>query len=145
MNTAFKEYAASKNYEISSTRMEIDRFIIPAVTIFIALLLFFFMLFTIWSILQLSFFKGGQLGISNFTLDNFYKYFTTSYTLKALWHSLYVSVVTTIALTVPSVIQVSSCGAERTPACASRRQTRLRPKMIATRQRGRIGPPPERG
>ena len=100
MNTALKEYTASIDYGISSARTEIDRFIIPAVTIFIALLLFFFMLFPIWSILQLSFFKGGQFGISNFTLANFHKYFTTSYTLKALWHSLYISTVTTIIVIV---------------------------------------------
>jgi iron(III) transport system permease protein len=80
--------------------MEIDRFIVPTVTIFIALLLFFFMLFPLWSILKLSFFKGGQFGIANFTLANFHKYFTTSYTLNALWHSLYVSIVTTIIVTV---------------------------------------------
>ncbi len=100
MNTTSEEYAAPMDYGISSTRMEIDRFIVPAVTIFIALLLFFFMLFPLWSILKLSFFKGGQFGLANFTLANFQKYFTTSYTLNALWHSLYVSVVTTIIVTV---------------------------------------------
>lgn len=87
-------------YQVSSTRMEIDKFIVPAVTIFIALLLFFFMLFPLWKILQLSFFRGGELGIANFTLENFYKYFTTAYTLRALWHSLYVSIVTTVIVTV---------------------------------------------
>jgi len=90
MNTTPKEYAVPMEYGISSARMEIDRFIVPTVTIFIALLLFFFMLFPLWSILKLSFFKGGQFGIANFTLANFHKYFTTSYTLNALWHSLYV-------------------------------------------------------
>ena len=100
MNTTSEEYAVPMDYGISSTRMEIDRFIVPAVTIFIALLLFFFMLFPLWSILKLSFFEGGQFGIANFTLANFQKYFTTSYTLNALWHSLYVSVVTTIIVTV---------------------------------------------
>jgi len=100
MNTTSEEYAVPMEYGISSTRMEIDRFIVPAVTIFIALLLFFFMLFPLWSILKLSFFEGGQFGIANFTLANFQKYFTTSYTLNALWHSLYVSVVTTIIVTV---------------------------------------------
>ena len=87
-------------FQVSSVRMEVDRFIVPAVTICIALLLLFFMLFPLWKILQLSFFKGGELGIANFTLDNFYKYFTTTYTLRALWHSLYVSVATTIIVTV---------------------------------------------
>jgi iron(III) transport system permease protein len=100
MNTTSEEYAVPMEYGISSTRMEIDRFIVPAVTIFIALLLFFFMLFPLWSILKLSFFEGGQFGIANFTLANFKKYFTTAYTLNALWHSLYVSVVTTIIVTV---------------------------------------------
>ena len=87
-------------YGISSVRTEVDRFIVPAVTIFIALLLFFFMLFPLSSILRLSFFKGGQFGIANFTLENFQRYFTTSYTLNALWHSLYVSIATTIIVTV---------------------------------------------
>jgi iron(III) transport system permease protein len=100
MNTTSQEYAAPMEYGISTIRTEIDRFIVPTVTIFIALLLFFFMLFPIWSILQLSFFEGGQFGIANFTLVNFKKYFTTSYTLNALWHSLYVSVATTIIVTV---------------------------------------------
>lgn len=92
--------AVPLEYGISSTRMEIDRFIVPAVTIFIALLLFFFMLFPLWSILKLSFFKDAQFGLANFTLANFHKYFTTTYTLNALWHSLYVSAATTIIVTV---------------------------------------------
>jgi len=100
MNERSKEYALPMEYGISSTRMEIDKFIIPAVTIFIALLLFFFMLFPLSAILRLSFFKGGQFGIANFTLENFQRYFTTSYTLNALWHSLYVSIATTIIVTV---------------------------------------------
>lgn len=100
MNTGPTEYAAPVEYDVPSVRMEIDRFIVPAVTIFIALLLFFFMLFPLWSILKLSFFKGGQFGITNFTLANFHKYFTTSYTVNALWHSLYVSIATTIIVTV---------------------------------------------
>ena len=100
MNTGPTEFAVPVEYGVSSVRMEIDRFIVPAVTIFIALLLFFFMLFPLWSILKLSFFKGGQFGITNFTLANFHKYFTTSYTVNALWHSLYVSTATTIIVTV---------------------------------------------
>ena len=83
-------------YRVSATRMEIDRFIVPTVTIFIGLLLVFFMLFPLTAILKLSFFKGGEFGLANFTLANFQKYFTTAYTLNALWHSLYVSIVTTI-------------------------------------------------
>jgi iron(III) transport system permease protein len=100
MNTSPKVDALPIEYGISSVKMEIDKFIIPAVTIFIGLLLFFFMLFPLWSILKLSFFKGGQFAIANFTLANFQKYFTTSYTLNALWHSLYVSIATTIIVTV---------------------------------------------
>jgi iron(III) transport system permease protein len=100
MNTTSKDMDVPLEYGISSTRMEIDRFIVPAVTIFIALLLFFFMLFPLWSILKLSFFKDAQFGLANFTLANFHKYFTTTYTLNALWHSLYVSAATTIIVTV---------------------------------------------
>jgi len=87
-------------YELSSRRLEFDRFIVPAVTIFIAALLFFFMLFPLAAILKLSFFKGGEFALANFTLQNFQKYFTTARTLNALWHSLYVSAVTTVIVTV---------------------------------------------
>jgi iron(III) transport system permease protein len=80
--------------------MEVDKFIVPAVTIGIGALLFFFMLFPLGAILKLSFFKGGDFALSNFTLQNFHKYFTTSYTLNALWHSLYVSFATTAIVTV---------------------------------------------
>ena len=45
MNDPSHAAAASDPYAISTLRMDIDRFIIPAVTLFIALLLFFFMLF----------------------------------------------------------------------------------------------------
>jgi iron(III) transport system permease protein len=87
-------------YGVSPLRMEIDRFVVPAVTLLIALLLFFFMLFPLSAILKLSFFKGGEFALANFTLENFQKYFTTAYTLRALWHSLYVSFATTIIVTV---------------------------------------------
>jgi iron(III) transport system permease protein len=80
--------------------MEVDRFIVPTVTIFIGLMLCFFMLFPLSAILKMSFFKGGEFGLANFTLANFQKYFTTAYTLRALWHSLYVSVATTIIVTI---------------------------------------------
>jgi iron(III) transport system permease protein len=88
------------SYPVSAIRMEIDRFIIPAVTIFIGLLLCFFMLFPLSAILKMSFFKGGEFHLANFTLANFQKYFTTAYTLNALWHSLYVSIATTMVVTV---------------------------------------------
>ena len=87
-------------YQVSAARMEIDKFIVPTVTIFIGLILCFFMLFPLSVILKLSFFKGGEFGLANFTLANFQKYFTTAYTLRALWHSLYVSFATTIIVTI---------------------------------------------
>ena len=88
------------SYQVPAGRMEIDRFMVPAVTIFIGLLLCFFMLFPLGAILKLSFFKGGEFALANFTLSNFQKYFTTAYTLNALWHSLYVSIVTTVIVSV---------------------------------------------
>jgi iron(III) transport system permease protein len=100
MNTNQKEADIINKYVISPVRMEFDKFIIPTVTIFIGLLLSFFMLFPLWTILTMSFFKGGEFSLLNFTLENFHKYFTTSYTLNALWHSLYVSSVTTVIVTV---------------------------------------------
>jgi iron(III) transport system permease protein len=100
MDTSSSATDITAQYQISATRMEIDRFIIPTVTIFIGLILCFFMLFPLSAILKMSFFKGGEFGLANFTLANFQKYFTTAYTLRALWHSLYVSVVTTIIVTI---------------------------------------------
>jgi iron(III) transport system permease protein len=94
------ESAIEKKYEISSRRMEVDKVIVPAVTLFIALLLIFFMLFPLWKILTLSFFKSGEVGLTTFTLQNYVKYFSNAYTLKTLWHSLYVSVATTIIVTI---------------------------------------------
>ncbi|HDR15891.1 MAG TPA: ABC transporter permease subunit [Desulfobacteraceae bacterium] len=100
MGSQHHQAAVVENYEVSSTRMEMDKFIVPAVTICISALLFFFMLFPIFSILKLAFFEHGELAFSNLTLENFHRYFTTSYTLNALWHSLYVSFVTTLIVTV---------------------------------------------
>jgi iron(III) transport system permease protein len=100
MNTSSSAADITSQYQISAARMEIDRFIVPTVTIFIGLILCFFMLFPLSAILKMSFFKGGEFAIANFTLANFQKYFTTAYTLRALWHSLYVSVVTTIIVTI---------------------------------------------
>jgi iron(III) transport system permease protein len=94
------ESAIEKKYEISSRRMEVDKVIVPAVTLFIALLLIFFMLFPLWKILTLSFFKSGEVGFATFTLENYVKYFSNAYTLKTLWHSLYVSFATTVIVTV---------------------------------------------
>ncbi|RLB94713.1 MAG: putative 2-aminoethylphosphonate ABC transporter permease subunit [Deltaproteobacteria bacterium] len=95
-----REETALKNYTVSSTKMEFDKFIVPTVTIFIFILLFFFMLFPLWAILKLSFFKGGEFALTNFTLNNFIQYFTTAYTIKSLWHSLYVSAATTVIVTI---------------------------------------------
>jgi len=94
------ESAIEKKYEISSRRMEVDKVIVPAVTLFIALLLLFFMIFPLWKILTLSFFEGGEVGFGTFTLENYVKYFTNAYTMKTLWNSLYVSIVTTIIVTI---------------------------------------------
>lgn len=98
--TKQREETALKNYTVSSTKMEFDKFIVPTITIFILVLLFFFMLFPLWSILKLSFFKGGELGLTNFTFDNFIQYFTTAYTVKSLWNSLYVAGATTVIVTI---------------------------------------------
>lgn len=100
MEKAVKTEFTAEEYQVPSLRMEVDRFIVPTVTIFIGLLLAFFLLYPLFTILQLSFFKGGEIGFATFTLDNFYRYFTTAYTVNALWHSLYVSVVTTVIVTV---------------------------------------------
>ncbi|MBU3913932.1 ABC transporter permease subunit [bacterium] len=100
MNTKSENNTMPAEYSVPSLRMETDRFVVPAVTIVIGLLLAFFLIYPIFSILQLSFFKEGEIGIATFTLDNFYKYFTTKYTLNALWHSLYVSIVTTVIVTI---------------------------------------------
>ena len=100
MNIPSPADANTTSYSISATRMEIDRFIVPTVTIFIGLILCFFMLFPLSAILKMSFFKNGEFALANFTLANFQKYFTTAYTLNALWHSLYVAIATTIIVTV---------------------------------------------
>ncbi|MFH2129436.1 MAG: ABC transporter permease subunit [bacterium] len=100
MEKAVKTEFTAEEYQVPALRMEVDRFIVPTVTIFIGLLLAFFLLYPLFVILQLSFFKGGIVSIATFTLDNFYRYFTTAYTLNALWHSLYISFVTTAVVTV---------------------------------------------
>jgi hypothetical protein len=100
MNTSSSVADTTIQYQVSAARMEIDRFVVPTVTIFIGLILCFFMLFPLSAILKMSFFKEGEFALANFTLANFQKYFTTAYTLRALWHSLYVSVATTIIVTI---------------------------------------------
>ena len=100
MNTSSPAEAITTPYKVSATRMEIDKFIVPTVTIFIGLLLCFFMLFPLAAIRKLSFFKGGEFGLSTFSLANFHRDFTTDYTLNSFWHILYVSSATTIIVTV---------------------------------------------
>lgn len=100
MSTVRSDIGEIRHYQVSSARMEFDKMIVPAVTVCIAGLLFFFLLFPIFSILNLAFFKDGVFSLSNFTLDNFHRYFTNAYTLSALWHSLYVSIATTVIVTV---------------------------------------------
>jgi iron(III) transport system permease protein len=100
MEKAVNKKFTAAEYQVPPLRMEVDRFIVPTVTIFIGLLLAVFLLYPLFTILQLSFFKGGEISIATFTLDNFYRYFTTTYTLNALWHSLYISFVTTMIVTV---------------------------------------------
>ena len=95
-----RQKSAVENYTVSSRRLEFDKFIVPTVTIFILVMLGFFMLFPLWTIFKLSFFKEGELALANFTLANFKQYFTTAYTLKSLWHSLYISAATTGIVTV---------------------------------------------
>ena len=76
MNTTASTADITTQYQVSAARMEIDRFIVPTVTIFIGLILCFFMLFPLSAILKMSFFKGGEFALANFTLANFQKYFT---------------------------------------------------------------------
>jgi hypothetical protein len=42
MNTSSSAADITPQYQVSAARMEVDRFIIPTVTIFIGLILFFF-------------------------------------------------------------------------------------------------------
>jgi len=61
MNTNQKEHDIINQYVVSPARMEFDKFIVPAVTIFIGLLLSFFMLFPLWTILTMSFLRVVSL------------------------------------------------------------------------------------
>ncbi|NIU57679.1 MAG: hypothetical protein GWN67_15190, partial [Phycisphaerae bacterium] len=67
-STAAAAADITAQYQVSAARMEIDRFIVPTVTIFIGLILCFFMLFPLSAILKMSFFKGGEFALANFTL-----------------------------------------------------------------------------
>jgi hypothetical protein len=60
MNPSSQAESVTIPYQVSAARMEVDRFIIPTVTIFIGLILAFFMLFPLSAILKMSFFRPGQ-------------------------------------------------------------------------------------
>ena len=89
----------NETYGIPSVSLMVDRYILNAVTIFIAFLLVFFMLFPIYKILVMSFFKEGTFGLENFTLANYIKYFGTPRIAKSLYNSFYVSIMTMVITT----------------------------------------------
>jgi iron(III) transport system permease protein len=84
----------NETYGVSSVSLAVDRYIVTAVTILIAFLLVFFMLFPIYKILVMSFFREGIFGLENFTLGNYIKYFGTPRIARSLYNSLYVSLMT---------------------------------------------------
>ena len=90
----------NETYGIPSVSLVIDRYILNAVTILIAFLLVFFMLFPIYKILVMSFFKEGTFGLENFTLANYIKYFGTPRIAKSLYNSFYISIMTMVITTV---------------------------------------------
>ena len=89
----------NETYTVSSLGLTVDKYIVNAVTILIAFLLVFFMLFPLYKILIMSFFREGVLGLENFTLVNYVKYFGTPRIAKSLYNSLYVSLMTTAITT----------------------------------------------
>ncbi len=78
----------------------VDKYIITGVTILVGFLLVFFMLFPIYKILVMSFFKEGVLGLENLTLGNYIKYFGTPRIARSLYNSFYVSLVTMAVTTI---------------------------------------------
>ncbi|NIO04382.1 MAG: ABC transporter permease subunit [Proteobacteria bacterium] len=95
MNTSGKEA-----YGVSATSLLVDKYILTGVTILVAFLLVFFMLFPIYKILVLSFFKEGVLTSENFSLGNYIRYFGTPRIARSLYNSFYVSVVTMAVTTI---------------------------------------------
>jgi iron(III) transport system permease protein len=87
-------------YSVSAVSLEVDRYILAAVTILIGFLLVFFMLFPIYKILVMSFFREGVLGLENFTIENYIKYFGTPRIAKSLYNSFYVSIITMCITTI---------------------------------------------
>jgi iron(III) transport system permease protein len=72
-----------------------DRFLTWTVMGFLLAILSFFLLYPVYDICQLSFFKAGV-----FTFENYKDYFNNPRILSSLWHSLYVSLVTTVMTTI---------------------------------------------
>jgi iron(III) transport system permease protein len=89
-----------KVYSVSATGLVVDRYILTGVTVLIAFLLVFFMLFPIYKILVMSFFREGILGLENLTFSNYIKYFGTPRIAKSLYNSFYVSLMTMAITTV---------------------------------------------
>jgi iron(III) transport system permease protein len=83
-----------KGYSAPSTFIS-DRYVTGLVMGFLLAVLIFFMLFPVYDICRLSFFKEGVL-----TLKNYADYFTNPRIFRSLTNSLYVSFVTTIITTV---------------------------------------------
>jgi iron(III) transport system permease protein len=83
-----------KSYSAPSTLIS-DRYLTGGVMGFLLAVLIFFMLFPVYDICRLSFFKDGV-----FTLRNYATYFTNPRMFRSLTNSLYVSLVTTIITTV---------------------------------------------
>ncbi|MBW2055996.1 MAG: ABC transporter permease subunit [Deltaproteobacteria bacterium] len=90
----------NETYAVSPASLAVDRYILTGVSLFIAFLLVFFMLFPIYKILVMSFFKEGAFGLENFTLSNYIKYFGTPRIARSLYNSFYVSLMTMAITTV---------------------------------------------
>lgn len=90
----------TQTYTVSATSLLVDKYIITGVTILVGFLLVFFMLFPIYKILVMSFFKEGVLGLENLTLGNYIKYFGTPRIARSLYNSFYVSLVTMAVTTI---------------------------------------------
>ena len=83
-----------RDYPTPSTRVS-DRWMTGIVMGFLLTVLIFFMLYPVYDICKLSFFKEGI-----FTLKNYVAYFTNPRIFRSLTNSLYVSIVTMVITTV---------------------------------------------
>ncbi|TET87241.1 MAG: ABC transporter permease subunit [Desulfobacteraceae bacterium] len=90
----------NETYSVSLVSLAVDRYIVTGVTILVAFLLVFFMLFPIYKILVMSFFKEGTFGLENFTIANYIKYFGTPRIARSLYNSLYISIITMAITTI---------------------------------------------